>query len=92
MRAMINGIDMHYRVDGAERAPPIVLHHPLAANLSIWDELAAALTPKYRVIRFDARGHGNTQATKAPYDFATEYEDARRHPRRPLGVLGPKRS
>jgi 3-oxoadipate enol-lactonase len=71
MQATINGMRMHYRVEGAEGAPPVVLHHSLAMNLSLWDELAAALAPRYQVVRFDARGHGASEATKAPYDFET---------------------
>jgi 3-oxoadipate enol-lactonase len=69
MEATINGIRMTYAVDGPETATPVVLHHSLAMNLSLWDELAAALAPKYRVVRFDARGHGKTEASKAPYSF-----------------------
>ena len=45
MQATINGIRMNYAVEGPETGPPVVLHHPLATNLSIWDELTAALTP-----------------------------------------------
>lgn len=71
MQAKLNGISMHYQVDGAEHAPPVVLHHPLAANLTIWDEVTELLAPAYRVVRFDARGHGQTEAPPAPYDFAT---------------------
>ena len=71
MQATINGIRMNYLVEGPEAAPPVVLHHSLAMNLTLWDELAAALSSRYRVVRFDARGHGQTEATKAPYDFAT---------------------
>ncbi len=67
MRAQINGIDMNYEISGKESGPPVVLHHPLATELSIWDELTDALAPKYRVIRFDARGHGRTEAPKGPY-------------------------
>ncbi|MDX2204625.1 MAG: alpha/beta fold hydrolase [Hyphomicrobiaceae bacterium] len=75
MQAQINGMSMHIKVDGAADAPPIVLHHPLAANLSIWDEIATMLATDFRVVRFDARGHGNSEATKAPYDFATLSRD-----------------
>jgi 3-oxoadipate enol-lactonase len=64
-----------YDVSGVENGPPVVLHHSLAMNLSLWDELAAALAPKYRVIRFDARGHGQTEATKAPYTFELLSDD-----------------
>jgi 3-oxoadipate enol-lactonase len=67
MRARINGIQMNFEVSGKEGAPPVVLHHPLATELSIWDELTAALEPGYRVIRLDARGHGKTDAPAGPY-------------------------
>lgn len=71
MQATINGFRMNYDVSGPEGAPVVVLAHPLATNLSTWDQLTAALTPKYRVVRFDARGHGQSEATKAPYTFET---------------------
>jgi 3-oxoadipate enol-lactonase len=75
MQASINGIRMNYEVSGAGRGAPVVLHHSLAMNLSLWDELAAALAPKYRVVRFDARGHGQTEASKAPYTFELLSDD-----------------
>ena len=71
MQATINGFRMNFAVEGPEAAPAVVLHHPLATDLSIWDELTAALVPRYRVVRFDARGHGASEATPAPYDLAT---------------------
>jgi 3-oxoadipate enol-lactonase len=71
MQASINGIRMTYDVSGAESAPVVVLHHPLATNLTIWDEITPVLTGKYRVVRFDARGHGQTEAPKGPYTFET---------------------
>ena len=73
MQATINGFRVNYAVEGpgAAAAPPVILHHPLATDLAIWDELTAALAPRYRVVRFDARGHGQSEATPAPYDFAT---------------------
>ena len=64
MQATINGIRMNYEVAGSDKAPVVVLHHPLATNLTIWDEITPVLTPKYRVVRFDARGHGKTEAPK----------------------------
>ena len=71
MQATINGFRMNYAVEGPGSAPPVILHHPLATDLTIWDELTAALAPRYRVVRFDARGHGASEATPAPYDLAT---------------------
>jgi 3-oxoadipate enol-lactonase len=71
MRAAINGISMTFDVSGPASAPPVVLHHPIANNLSTWDELTTALHPGFRVIRFDARGHGATEAQSGAYDFET---------------------
>jgi 3-oxoadipate enol-lactonase len=70
-KARINGIELHFSVEGKEDAPPVLLHHPLATNLTIWDELTAALLPTYRVIRLDARGHGLTEAPAGAYNFET---------------------
>ena len=70
MQATINGFRMNFAVEGPEAAPAVILHHPLATDLTVWDELTAALLPRYRVVRFDARGHGASEVAKAPYDFA----------------------
>lgn len=76
MQASINGIRLNYQVEGPDQASTVVLHHPLATNLTIWDELTAALTPRYRVVRFDARGHGQSEASPAPYTFPQLNADA----------------
>jgi 3-oxoadipate enol-lactonase len=75
MRARINDIEMNYVVSGKAGAPPVVLHHPLATELSVWDELTAALEPTYRVIRLDARGHGQTDVTPGPYEMGALARD-----------------
>jgi 3-oxoadipate enol-lactonase len=70
MQARINGISINYEISGPASGPPVVLHHPLATNLNVWDELTAALERAgYRVIRFDARGHGKTEAPAGPYEM-----------------------
>jgi 3-oxoadipate enol-lactonase len=73
--ALINGITMRYAVAGPTDAPAVVLHHPLATNLTYWDELTAALVPAYRVVRFDARGHGLTEAPMGRYNFDVLADD-----------------
>ena len=69
MRARINDVTLNYEISGKDSAPPVLLHHPLATDLTIWNELTAALEPHYRVIRMDARGHGQSEATAPPYDM-----------------------
>lgn len=75
MKAKINGIEINYCVSGKESGPPVVLHHPLGTNLTVWNELARRLEPDYRVVRFDARGHGTTDAPSGAYDFPTLARD-----------------
>lgn len=71
MKATVNGIELNYEVSGRSDAPAVVLHHPLAGDLCTWDALTEALEPQYRVIRFDARGHGHSQAPSGAYTFET---------------------
>jgi 3-oxoadipate enol-lactonase len=71
MKAIINGIVINYDVSGPDNAPAVVLHHPLATHLGTWDALTATLNKTYRVIRFDARGHGASAAPPGPYNFET---------------------
>jgi 3-oxoadipate enol-lactonase len=63
-----NGIDIRYDVAGS--GPWLMLSHSLATDLTLWDGNLAALAPHFRVLRFDARGHGRSSAPDMPYDFA----------------------
>jgi 3-oxoadipate enol-lactonase len=54
-------------IDGAESAPPLVMSNSLGTNLHMWDEQARAFAKRYRVIRYDQRGHGKSGAPKGPY-------------------------
>jgi len=63
-----NGIDIRYDVQGS--GPWLMLSHSLATDLTLWDDQMAALTPHFRVLRFDTRGHGGSGAPETPYDFA----------------------
>jgi len=76
MKVKANGISLNYRIDGPERAPCIVFSNSLATTLAMWDEQAAALTDKFRVIRYDQRGHGETEAPAGRYAFDTLLDDA----------------
>lgn len=62
----VNGIDLHYRIDGAE-GPWICLSHSLASNLTAWDAQTELLKTRFRVLRFDTRGHGLSSAPPGPY-------------------------
>jgi 3-oxoadipate enol-lactonase len=69
MRIKANGITFNYEVEGPEGAPWVAFSNSLATNLSLWDEQAAALKKSFRVLRYDHRGHGGTEATDGRYNF-----------------------
>ncbi len=70
-----NGSSFNYRIDG-ERGPWVLLSHGLATDLSMWDELAGALKDRYRVLRYDARGHGASAAPAGDYSLDQLVDDA----------------
>jgi 3-oxoadipate enol-lactonase len=69
----IGDIDVHYTIEG--EGPWITLAHSLACDVSMWDEQAALLSKNYRVLRYDARGHGKTTAPAGPYTLAQLADD-----------------
>jgi 3-oxoadipate enol-lactonase len=65
MKIKTNGIELNYTVEGD--GPWVVLSHSLACDLSMWDEQAALLRRNFRVLRFDTRGHGKSDAPAGDY-------------------------
>lgn len=64
-----SGLKLNTKIDGAPNKPWIVLSNSLGASLAMWDPQIAFLTENYRVLRYDTRGHGASDAPKGPYDF-----------------------
>lgn len=71
-----NGIDICYALDGPKDGPVVMLSNSLASNLSMWDPQVSSFAENYRVLRYDQRGHGGTQATPPPYSFDLLLADA----------------
>jgi 3-oxoadipate enol-lactonase len=67
--AAVNGIQLFYRVDtsAGSDAPWIVLSNSLGSDVSMWTPQVEALAAKYRVLRYDTRGHGRSDTPKGPY-------------------------
>ena len=51
---------LHYRLDGPEDAPPLILGPSLGTSLAVWDPQLAHLTADHRVLRYDLPGHGGS--------------------------------
>jgi 3-oxoadipate enol-lactonase len=64
-----DGARIHYRFDCSESAPVVVLSNSLGTNLSMWDAQVPALAARFRVLRYDTRGHGQSSVTPGPYSI-----------------------
>src|SRR5262252_3163792 len=76
MKIKANGISINYQVAGPDGAPWLVLSNSLATNLAMWDDQARELGRAYRVLRYDQRGHGGTDAPAGRYTFELLIADA----------------
>ncbi|WP_421376722.1 3-oxoadipate enol-lactonase [Paraburkholderia sp. DD10] len=67
--AAVNGTELHYRIDGDRHgnAPWIILSNSLGSDLSMWTPQVEPLSKHFRVLRYDTRGHGHSEAPKGPY-------------------------
>lgn len=63
----INGLRLHHLEWGPPDGPPLVLLHGVRAHARIWTRPAAYLTPPYRLLAPDFRGHGDSAWTDAGY-------------------------
>src|SRR5437868_14567017 len=76
MQVKSNGIAINCRIDGPEGAPWLIWSNSLATNLDSWEEQAGEFKFAFRVLRYDQRGHGATEAPGGRYTFETLIADA----------------
>jgi 3-oxoadipate enol-lactonase len=72
----LNNVVHRYADEGPRVKPAIVFANSLGKDLRIWDDVAARLVGEFRVVRYDLRGHGLTEAEKPPYsadDLARDF-------------------
>ncbi|ASU84761.1 3-oxoadipate enol-lactonase [Nocardiopsis gilva YIM 90087] len=63
-------IDVHSTVHGPPGAPVVVLSGSLGSTLEMWEPQVAALAQRFRVVRYDIRGHGRSPVPEGPYEMA----------------------
>ncbi|CAG2133817.1 3-oxoadipate enol-lactonase 2 [Cupriavidus campinensis] len=68
--AELADVKLHYRFDGDESLPVLVLSNSLGTSLDMWQPQIPALTQRFRVLRYDTRGHGQSSVTEGPYSIA----------------------
>ena len=57
-------------LDGPAGAPVVVLGNSLGTTREVWEPQVAALGERFRLLRFEHRGHGGSPAPPGPYTIA----------------------
>jgi 3-oxoadipate enol-lactonase len=68
---------VHYELGGRRDGPTVLFANSIGTSLQVWAPQAAALADRFRVLRYDMRGHGLTDSPPGPYTMAQLADDAR---------------
>ena len=71
-----DGARLYWRCDGPDNAPALLLSNSIGTDHSLWDPVMPALQRAFRVIRYDARGHGASDAPAGEYSMERLGRDA----------------
>lgn len=72
----VNGLRTHIAISGDPNGIPIVFANSLGTDLRVWDAVLALLPPGLRVLRYDMRGHGLSDAPAGAYFMGDLVADA----------------
>jgi 3-oxoadipate enol-lactonase len=75
MKIKTNGIETNYTIEG--EGPWLAMSHSLACNLSMWDDQVKLLARRFKVLRYDTRGHGASGSPKGPYTLDQLADDVK---------------
>ncbi|MGE3308279.1 MAG: 3-oxoadipate enol-lactonase [Rhizobiaceae bacterium] len=73
--ARVNGVVLHHQLSGPADRPVLVFSNSLGTDFRIWDKVAGALGDRWRILRYDNRGHGLSDAPPAPYRLDDHVDD-----------------
>ena len=62
-------VDLHHAIDGPDGAPVLVLGPSLGTSTAVWERNVGRLAERFRVIRYDHRGQGESPAPPGPYEI-----------------------
>jgi len=71
-----DGCPLNVEVEGKDGAPALMLSNSLGTNLHMWDDQAGEWSKRFRLVRYDRRGHGQSGAPKGPYSMDMLGNDA----------------
>ncbi|MBE9553844.1 MAG: 3-oxoadipate enol-lactonase [Proteobacteria bacterium] len=71
----VNGVQLHYSVEGPADKPVIVFSNSLGTDFRVWDRLVDRFDGRFCMVRYDKRGHGLSEVTPAPYAMDDHVDD-----------------
>jgi 3-oxoadipate enol-lactonase len=74
-RAELSGAEIRYSLDGPADAPVLVLSNSLGTDLHMWDKVVRGFSERFRVLRYDTRGHGESSVSEPPYTVSQLAQD-----------------
>src|ERR671910_3243748 len=69
-------VELNHILEGPEDAPVLVLSNSLGSTLGMWDDQAPILRERFRLVRYDQRGHGGSPVPSGPYRIEDLGRDA----------------
>lgn len=73
--AEIDGVMLHYHVEGRQDGLCLVFINSLGTDLRIWDEVVSHFGHRFRMVRYDKRGHGLSDCPSGPYSIRDHAND-----------------
>jgi 3-oxoadipate enol-lactonase len=73
--ARINGIVLHHQIVGRTDGPVLVFINSLGSDFRIWQEVVPAFADRFRIVLYDKRGHGLSDAPPASYTIDEHADD-----------------
>jgi 3-oxoadipate enol-lactonase len=75
-KSEVKGVKLAYRFDGCMSGRVVMMNNSLMSDHTMWDCTVPVLADRYRVLRYDTRGHGRSGTTPGPYSIEMLAEDA----------------
>ena len=63
-------VEVPCKVDGPDDAPVLVLSNSIGSTSAMWDRQMPALSERFRVVRYETRGHTGAPVPDGPYSIA----------------------
>jgi 3-oxoadipate enol-lactonase/4-carboxymuconolactone decarboxylase len=63
----VNKTKLLYRLEGSDGLPVLALSHSIGTDHGMWEPQVHALLPYFRILRYDIRGHGGSEAPGGEY-------------------------